>query len=220
MSADRATAASPAPPVFSAVLLAAGLSTRMGGPHKLLMEIGGEPVVRRTAAALIDAGPAEIVVVTGHNREALQAALHGLPLAFRFNPRYGDGQMTSVAAGVASLSLPCDMVLVCLADQVLLTASDYLEVVHAFAARPHGSIVVPRHAGQRGNPVAFAAWHAPQVIGGQVNPGCRRLIADHPDEVFVHEAAHPRFTTDLDTPDDFARISAMFASAPDPCHSG
>ncbi|CAG9168436.1 Bifunctional protein GlmU [Cupriavidus laharis] len=220
MSGHDATAATAAPPVFSAVLLAAGLSARMGGPHKLLMEIGGQPVVRRTAIALLDAGPAEVVVVTGHHREAVQAALHGLPLRFWFNPRYADGQMTSVAAGVASLAQPCDVVLVCLADQVLLTAADYLEIVHAFAGRPHGSIVVPWHAGQRGNPVAFAAWHAPQVIGGQVNPGCRHLIADHPDEVFVHQAAHARFTTDLDTPEDFARISALFSAAPAACHSG
>ena len=54
--------------------------------------------------------------------------------------------------------------------------------------------------------MAFSASYAAEVISGHVNPGCRKLIADHPDEVFIHEAAHDRFIVDMDTPEDYARI--------------
>jgi molybdenum cofactor cytidylyltransferase len=193
-------------PAFSAVVLAAGMSSRMAGKHKLLLPIDGEPAVRRTVRALRAAGPEEVVVVTGFNGRAVIDALDDLPVRFQFNPRYADGQMTSVAAGVAALFAPCNVVLVCLADQVLLEPGDYREIVDAYAAMPRGSILIPVCNGQRGNPVAFSASYAAEVASGHVNPGCRKLIAEHPDEVFIHEAAHDRFALDMDTPEDYARI--------------
>ena len=91
---------------FSAVMLAAGLSSRMQGQHKLLLPVGGQPAVRRTVSALAAAGPGEIVVVTGFKGRAVMEALDGLPVTFQYNPRYEEGQMTSVAAGVAALRAP------------------------------------------------------------------------------------------------------------------
>jgi molybdenum cofactor cytidylyltransferase len=140
-------------PAFSAVMLAAGTSTRMQGRHKLLLPMAGETVIRRSVRALLDAGPEEIVVVTGFNGLAVIHALDGLPLRFQFNPYYDQGQMTSVAVGVAALNAPCDVVMVCLADQVLLKPADYRELIDAYAAMPHGSILVPSFNGQRGNPL-------------------------------------------------------------------
>ena len=200
-------------PMFSAVVLAAGLSSRMEGSHKLLLPVDGQPAVRRTVSALVAAGPEEIVVVTGFKGRAVMEALDGLAVTFQCNPRYEEGQMTSVAAGVAALRAPCSIVLVCLADQVLLEAADYREVVNAFAAMPRGSILIPMFNGQRGNPVAFSASYAAEVISGHVNPGCRKLIAEHPDEVFIHEAAHDRFVVDMDTPEDYARILARLSQS-------
>jgi molybdenum cofactor cytidylyltransferase len=52
------------------------------------------------------------------------------------------------------------------------------------------------------------------VISGHINPGCRKLIAEHPDEVVIHEAVHDRFTTDMDTPNDYERILARLAESP------
>jgi len=191
---------------FSAVVLAAGLSSRMEGRHKLLLPVGGEPAVRRVVRALSAAQPNEIVVVTGFNGRAVIEALDGLDVRFQSNPRYREGQMTSVAAGVAALQAPCDVVMICLADQVLLEAADYRELVDAYASMPRGSILVPMFEGARGNPVLFAASYAPEVVNGHVNPGCRKLIAEHGDEVFVYEAAHDRFAVDMDTPEDYERI--------------
>ncbi|KXU82185.1 molybdenum cofactor cytidylyltransferase [Paraburkholderia monticola] len=204
-----------ASPTFSAVVLAAGLSSRMQGRHKLLLPVGGQPAVRRTVSALAAAGPVEIVVVTGYGGRAVMDALDGLPVTFRGNPRYEEGQMSSVAVGVASLSAPCDLVMVCLADQVLLETADYRELIDAFAAMPRGSILVPFVDGRRGNPVVFSASFAAEVASGHVNPGCRKLIAEHPDEVFIHAAAHDRFALDMDTPEDYARVLARVGDVND-----
>jgi molybdenum cofactor cytidylyltransferase len=210
---DARSGALPLAPVFSAVVLAAGMSSRMQGRHKLLLPVGGEPAVRRTVGAVSAAGPAEIVVVTGFRGRAVMEALDGLAVRFQPNPRYEEGQMTSVAAGVAALVAPCNVVMVCLADQVLLSAADYREVVDAYAAMPRGSILMPVFNGQRGNPVVFSVSYAAEVISGHINPGCRKLIAEHPDEVYLHEAAHDRFTTDMDTPEDYERMLVRLADA-------
>ncbi|SDD16624.1 nucleotidyltransferase family protein [Paraburkholderia lycopersici] len=193
---------------FSAVVLAAGLSSRMEGRHKLLLPVCGEPAVRRVVRAIVGAQPQEVVVVTGFNGRAVFEALDGLDVRFQGNPRYREGQMTSVASGVAALQAPCDAVMICLADQVLIETGDYRELIEAYASMPYGSILVPMFEGVRGNPVVFASGYCPEVVGGRVNPGCRKLIAEHGDEVFLHEAAHDRYCVDMDTPADYLNVVA------------
>jgi len=190
---------------FSAVVLAAGTSTRMPGGHKLLLPLGDQAVIRRTARELLGAGPEEVVVVTGCNARAVSNALTGLSVRVQFNPRYEEGQMTSVAAGVAALGMPCDAIMICLGDMALLETADYRELMAAYESRPHGSIVVPRRGAMRGNPVVFASEFKAEIVAGERNLGCRKLISDHPGEVHAYEPVHERFFADLDTPDDYAR---------------
>jgi molybdenum cofactor cytidylyltransferase len=200
---------------FSVVLLAAGSSSRMNGEFKQLLPVptasGTEPVVRVTARAVLAAGPSEVVVVTGHRRREVIGALADLPLSFRSNPRHMEGQMTSVIAGLSALQASCTAVMICLADMVLLEPDDYRALASVFAELPRDAILVPHHHGSRGNPVTFAASRVPEVLSGVVNPGCRKLIADHPQDVVCREFDHDRYTTDMDTPEDYARIRVRLA---------
>ena len=125
---------------FSVVLLAAGSSSRMEGEFKQLVPVptanGTEPVVRVTARAILAAGPAEVVAVTGHRGREVTAALADLPLSFCANPRYMEGQMKSVVAGLAALRASCGAVMICLADMVLLRPEDYRALANVFAQLP------------------------------------------------------------------------------------
>ena len=116
--------------------------------------------------------------------------------------------MRSVAAGVAALARATDAILVCPADLPLLTPADLRELMAVFAGHPESSIAIPRHAGARGNPIVFASAYAPEVAAGRRLIGCRRLAEQYPEETWFHEAEHDRFTTDLDTPEDYRRILA------------
>jgi molybdenum cofactor cytidylyltransferase len=191
---------------YSAVVLAAGASTRMAGRHKLLLPLGGEPVIRRTVRAVLGANPREVVVVTGNQADAVANALAGLDAKMVFNPRHAEGQMTSVATGVAALEARCDAVMICLGDMALLESADYEELADAFAAQSRAAILVPWRDGIRGNPVVFASSFIPEVLAGNRNLGCRKLIADHPEDVHAYEPGHDRFFVDLDTPRDYARL--------------
>jgi molybdenum cofactor cytidylyltransferase len=191
---------------FSAVVLAAGTSTRMGAMHKLLLPLGDEPVIRRTVRAVLGARPVEVVVVTGCNEHAVASALAGLEVRWQSNPRFEEGQMSSVATGVAALAAPSDAVMICLGDMALLEPADYVALAAAYATRPWGSILVPRQGAARGNPVLFDRRLATEAIAGTRNFGCRKLIADHPAEVYPHDPGHDRCFVDLDTPADYARL--------------
>jgi molybdenum cofactor cytidylyltransferase len=191
---------------FSVVVLAAGASTRMGAPHKLLLPLGNESVIRRTVRAVLGSNPEEVVVVTGHNAQAVTEALAGLNVRLQFNARFQEGQMTSVAAGVAALAAPCDAVMICLGDMALLESADYAALAQAFAARPRGSILVPQCNGVRGNPVVVALSHVGDALAAGRNFACRKLIADYPDEVYAYDPGHDRCFADLDTPADYARL--------------
>jgi len=191
---------------WSAVVLAAGTSSRMGGRHKMLLPIGDSTVIRHTVSRILEAAPQEVVVVTGYHGRDVAAALDGVPVALQPNPRYEEGQMTSAAVGAGALTRATDAVMMCLGDMVLLEPRDYAELVTAYVDKTDRSIVIPYFDGQRGNPMLFASSYVHEVAIGERRIGCRKLANQYPDDVFRYDASHDRFTTDLDTPDDYARV--------------
>jgi molybdenum cofactor cytidylyltransferase len=195
----------------SAVVLAAGQSSRMEGANKLLLPLEGEPLVRRTVRTVLQAGMQETVVVTGHQGREVMRAVLDLPVTVQPNLRHEDGQMRSVAAGVAALAQATDAILVCPGDMPLLTAQDLRDLLAAYRAHPEASIVIPRFEGARGNPIVFAAAYAPEVAAGRRLIGCRKLAQQYPEETWYFEATHDRYTTDLDTPQDYQRVQQRLA---------
>ena len=101
--------------------------------------------------------------------------------------------------------------MICLADLVLVRPEDYRELAQLFAGLPRDAILIPFQNDKRGNPVTFAASRVPEVLSGTLNPGCRRLIDDHPLDVVRHEFSHGRFCTDMDTPEEYQAMRAELA---------
>ena len=192
----------------SAIVLAAGESRRMGPANKLLLPVGGVPVLRRTLETLLACGLEEIVVVLGHQRDRVIPVLQGLPLQTTDNAHYAEGQMTSVRAGLASLRQPCDGVMVCLADQPLLTVRDLRHLMRAFGRRGDRSILVPTYLGRRGNPIILAWRQRDWILQNEPNLGCRRLIERHPERVATLEMDTDHVVFDLDTPLDYQTLLA------------
>lgn len=195
-------------------MLAAGLSSRMGGAHKLLLDIGGEPMLRRVVRAVLGVKPAELVVVTGHRAAEVAAALGGLPVRFAHNARFAEGQPGSVVTGARAVGAACDAVMIVLGDQPLLTQAGLLQLIGAFDGRPAGkSILVPLHGGAPGNPVVLAACHIAEIAEGRMNLGRGRLLEAYPDAAFGIEMGDDAFTRDCDTPADYAALTARINAA-------
>jgi molybdenum cofactor cytidylyltransferase len=198
----------------SVVVLAAGLSARMGREHKMLLDVAGVPMIRRTVGTVLAIDPVETIVVTGYRAEAVEATLAGLPVAFVRNPSFAEGQPTSVAAGVRALTRFCDAVMVVPGDQALLAPDDIRALLDAYRQTEAGlSVLVPYHQGKRGNPIVFAAHHVPEICAGGFDIGCRRLIEKHPDLVARVEMPSEAYVLDCDTPADYAALVARLAEA-------
>jgi molybdenum cofactor cytidylyltransferase len=195
---------------IGAILLAAGKAERMGGRPKPLLHLGGVPLIRRQLIALSGAGVDELAVVTGHNAEAVEAVVQAFPLTVVHNLDYEQGQMSSVRAGLKTLSDRLDAIIIALADQPLLIAEDITDLISAYKKRKSGSILVPYVNGERGNPIIIDAAIRDEILAGDIKFGCRQWIAANADRVARFETDNVHYLVDLDTPDDLERFHSLY----------
>lgn len=185
------------------VLLAAGASSRFGDRNKLLASAAGEPVVRRAARALVDAPPAPVVVVLGHEADRVRRALDGLPVAFAENDRYRAGQASSLATGVCALrdrAPGVDAVVVGLGDMPSVTAGTVETLVAAYRAGA-GDALAAAHDGTRGNPVLFDARFLDALADVTGDVGGREVLLGAEDAALV-DVDDPGVRRDVDEPGD------------------
>ncbi|WAP68098.1 molybdopterin-binding/glycosyltransferase family 2 protein [Jiella pelagia] len=187
-------------PSVDIVVLAAGRSSRMGGPNKLLAEFDGKPLIRRTVETALASRNAERVrVVVGHMQAEIVAALDGLDVEIVGSPNFAEGLSASLKAGFIA-SREADGVLVMLADQPLLTPQDLDRLIAAFTGRGKGAIVAACDRGERRNPVILSTGFVPAIEALTGDVGAARIIAAHPDALVEVEIG-PAASIDVDTPD-------------------
>jgi molybdenum cofactor cytidylyltransferase len=191
-----------------AIVLAAGRSTRMGGPNKLLAEIGGKPLVRFVAEQALASRATPVIVVTGHERAKVEAALAGLRVRFAHNPDYAAGLSTSLKVGLAALPAEVDGAIVCLGDMPQVTAALIDRMLEAFDPARGALVVVPTIEGKRGNPVVWSRRFFPDLMALEGDVGARHLIATYADAVTEVPLEDSAALTDVDTPDALLAVKA------------
>ena len=203
--AGEATHAATAQLRIGAMVLAAGQSRRMGTLNKLLIEVDGEPMVRRVATAAIASRAEPVVVVTGHEAERVEAALAGLDVVIVHNPDFAEGMSSSLHCGLQALDGRSegglDGALICLGDMPRTSAALIDRLIAGFNPLEGRAIGVPTWRGKRGNPVLWAARYfgEMQALSGDV--GARHLIGDHSDAMYEVESPDHSVTIDVDTPE-------------------
>jgi molybdenum cofactor cytidylyltransferase len=193
--------------MVSAVVLAAGLSTRMGR-NKLLLSFKDKPLVVRVVDTLLASKVDEIIVVLGHEIEKVRVELQGKPVRLVHNPHYRDGLSTSVRTGVDAVSLNADAIMICLADQPLLEPADVNRIVAAFAdaKKVNKSIVVPFFERERGNPVILDASLRVAILGIVGDVGCKGVIKRYPEKVYAIEMENDHVVRDVDDTQAYERL--------------
>jgi CTP:molybdopterin cytidylyltransferase MocA len=190
--------------VHGAIVLAAGASSRLG-QAKQLVEIDGEPLVRRAARFALATRPRECVVVLGHDAKRVGAALDGLAVRTIVADEADRGIGASLRAGVAALDAACAAALVVVTDQLALDASHLRALCEVWCANP-GRAIASAYAGVIGVPVVLPrAWfEALTMLDRHV--GARDLLRMRRDDVVAISA--PQLAFDLDTPSDLADARA------------
>ena len=197
----------------AALVLAAGRSTRMGAVNKMLAEIGGKPLVRIAAEQAVASHAHPVIVVTGHEREKVEAALNGLPVRFVRNADYAEGLGTSLKAGIAAVPEEADAVVVCLGDMPQVDAALINRLIAAFDPERGALVVVPSIDGRRGNPVVWSRRFFHDLMAIQGDVGARHLIGNYTEAVVEVPVAGEAALTDVDTPESLLAVKAEIERA-------
>jgi molybdenum cofactor cytidylyltransferase len=194
---------------IASVVLAAGRSTRMGGPNKLLAEIGGKPLVRIAVEQALASRADPVIVVTGHQREQVEAALAGLKVRFVHNADYAEGLGTSLKAGVAAVPAEADGVVVCLGDMPQVTAALIDRLIAAYDPEKGALVVAPVSDGKRGNPVLWSRRFFPELMAIAGDVGARHVIEAYGEAVVEVPVQEQGAFVDIDTPEALSTARAM-----------
>ncbi len=187
----------------TAIILAAGFSRRMKGTNKLLLPFRGKTVLETTVETVLEIPFREVVVVTGHDRAAVEALLESHPVRVVHNSRYPEGMGASLRVGVAAAEGSAG-VMILPGDMPLIRRETLLALCRAFAgATLSAPIVVPVHGGRRGNPVVFSPEYREALLGISGDRGAKAILRAHPRAVVEVEVDDPGIFIDVDTPEDY-----------------
>lgn len=180
----------------AAIILAAGRSSRMGTINKLTEEVAGKPMVRRVAETALASRATAVVVVTGHQADAVAAALAGLPVTLVHNPDFAEGLSGSLKTGLNALPAEADAALVMLGDMPLVAPADCDAILGAL--NEDTLIAIATHDGARGNPVAWSSALFSELRATTGDAGGRALLSAHADAVTMVEiGAAARLDADI-----------------------
>ena len=191
------------------VILAAGQSQRMGAQNKLLAEIDGVPIIRRTAQALLDGGLNDLVIVTGHEHRLVAAALDDLPVTCIYNDEYQSGQASSVACGVRHHQNGSHAaVLIALGDMPLVRPELIAALLRDHSSLPDATdrITLPVFDGRRGNPVIWGRGFFDELVALTGDAGGRIIFAENKNAVNSLGWPDDSIHLDIDTPEALAPL--------------
>ena len=197
-------------PRIAAVVLAAGLSSRMGS-NKLLAEWRGKSLLRWTVESALASEASPVIVVTGHESAKVEAALKGLDVRIVHNLHYASGLSASLKAGIRAVPANSDGAIVLLGDMPEIAASLIDRMIAAFSPADGRSICVAVHEHRRGNPVLWARRFFAEIETLSGDVGAKELTAAHEDMVCDVEA-DGAVLRDIDTPDALAALRAGAAA--------
>lgn len=196
--------------VVAAVVLAAGASTRLGR-NKLLLDLGGEPLVRRAVRCAADARLDPVVVVLGHEAERVRDALVGLPCETVVNPDHAMGAGASLRAGVArAAATRADALVLTLADMPLVTPEMIATLVLRWR-ETRARLVVSRYGDAQAPPTLFSRSLFAEILASHDARGAKAAVARHSGDA-VTVPWPPACLQDLDVHADYERLLARLAA--------
>ncbi|HTY20741.1 MAG TPA: NTP transferase domain-containing protein [Geobacteraceae bacterium] len=186
----------------AAIVLAAGLSKRMGG-FKPLLPLGGMTAVERCVNLFRAAGITDVRVVTGYRGDELKPLLERLNVLMVDNPRYREGGMfSSVAAGLATIESEIDSFFVLPVDIPLVRPSTIRRLLDA--RREKGCDVLhPVFRGLRGHPPLIAGGHSREIANWEGDGGLKQVLALWEPAVLEVCVADGNILLDMDSADDY-----------------
>jgi molybdenum cofactor cytidylyltransferase len=192
-------------------VLAAGLSARMRGVNKLLVPLGGVPAIARICSAALESDLRPVVVVLGHERDAVRDAVmrwcgpRASEIRFAFNPDYREGRLSSVATALAAVPERCDAVMFIRGDQPWLSSDLISRLLRKY--REGGApLAFPVYRGRKGSPTVFARACFDRLLALRADGGTLDLAVELWERAAKLEVDDPRCLSGVDTPEDLQAL--------------
>ena len=190
-----------------AVLLAAGRSKRMGRTNKLLLDVDGIPLVRKSAINILNSNVAYMTVVTGFDEEKIVNALSGLNVNFVKNVNFREGLSSSLKAGLTNITPSPSAVIICLADMPKIQPEHVNQLIENFDPSKGFEICIPTNKGKRGNPVLIGSRFFPHIFETSGDFGAKHVMMQHPDKIVEVEIGTSDIHLDIDTQDEYKKFT-------------
>lgn len=191
-------------PRVAGIVLAAGASSRMGRTKQLL-RFRGRTVLEWVVDQALDSRLHRVIVVLGHDAEAIEPLLRERQVTLVRNPRFHRGQSTSLQAGLGELGEESAAALFLLCDQPLITPAIIDRIVTSYQHSPH-PIVLPVSAGRRGNPVLFDRETFARIEQLREDTGARPLFEEYAERLLKVPVDDSAIHLDIDTEEDYRRL--------------
>lgn len=191
-------------PKISGIILAAGLSTRIGEPKQLL-PFGGSTIIETVIDNLLESKLEEVVVVVGHEAVNIKACIQHKPVKVVYNSDYRSGMLTSAQCGVRAISNSADAFALTLVDQPFIT-SDLINLVVEAHVQTDCGITLPSYDNRRGHPVIFDSRYAADILALEPeNGGVRTLFRKHAHDIHYVVVGTDRVLRDIDYRKDYEK---------------
>jgi molybdenum cofactor cytidylyltransferase len=203
--------------MIAAVVLAAGLASRMGGRPKALLQLDRrDTFVTRIVRTFDVAGIADVVVVVGHEATHVAAAVKesGLPARTVLNRDYQLGQWSSLIAGINAVDRPdVEAVLLALVDAPLFAESTVRAVVERFHVT-HAPVVRAVRGEEHGHPVLIARELFDLLRAADPQTGAKPIVRGHASAAGDVPVTDAGAFIDIDTPDEYAALPDLLLRLP------
>lgn len=185
-----------------AIVLAAGMSTRMG-TQKLLLPFDGKTMIEKVVENILNSGIENIVAVLGANHTEIEEVLEFWPVQTVWNEDFQEGMHTSVISGIKALPVEAKATMIFLGDQPFIAEKVVRQVIEAWQTSGKG-IVIPLYEGKRGHPPLYDLKYRDELLNLDPAVGLRSVAQKFPEEIFEVETFCPEIVRDIDTPDDYS----------------
>ncbi|MFT5350741.1 MAG: molybdenum cofactor cytidylyltransferase, partial [Gammaproteobacteria bacterium] len=167
-----------------------------------------EMMVVRVTRQVLASQAEQVMLVTGHEAEKVQAAIENDKISFVTNPDFAQGLSTSLHCGLSHLGDDIDAAIICLADMPAVTTAVIDQLIAAFNAEENRLICVPVYQGQRGNPVVLAKRFFSEMSELSGDKGARAFLRQYADLVCEVEVDEAGVLHDIDEPESLLKYNA------------